>query len=376
MSDFSFITSDDKLAEACNQLSSQKIIAVDLEADSMYCFSEKICLIQIADREQAYLIDPFEISDMTPFIRVLESPVIIKVFHGSDFDVRSLDRQWQARIQNLFDTQIACKFLNIEKHGLGDLLEKFFQISVDKRFQKSNWARRPLPEDMIAYALTDVTRLIELHDILVEKLGEAKRLEWAKEECKMQTKVHYEDPHTPPLFKKFKGAGKLDKRSLAVLENLLLFRQDMARKKDLPLFKIMSNSAILEMTRLRPKNTDQLIHKKIFSTKQAGMYGNGCIEAIKQAMDIPDDHLPVYPKKEKQIISAQMRKCAKALKVKRQEISSRLQMDPGFVLNNKTISALCQGNPQDVNLSACGMKNWQIENFGKEILGVLEAYAK
>ncbi len=372
MPESAFITSDSQLSAMCEQLALQKIIAVDLEADSMHCFAEKICLIQVAGNDTAYIIDPFEISDMSPFLKILEDPGIIKVFHGSDFDVRNFDRQWGTRIQNLFDTQIACRFLNIQKQGLGDLLEHFFHVTTDKRFQKYNWAVRPLPDEMIAYALSDVAHLIQLHDILVEKLVEKKRLAWVKEECDIQATVRYESPHSLPLFKKIKGAGKLDRKSLAILENLLQLRQKIAQKKDQPLYKIMSSAALLEMTRVRPKNADKILQEKILSKKQVAMYADACLEAIRNALAIPAEELPEYPKQPRQPVSETSRNRTKKLKKLRQTISTQLQMDPGFVLNNKTITTIAESQSDPLDLRACGMKNWQIQEFGQDILTILQ----
>ncbi len=368
MPESAFITSDSQLSAMCEQLAGQKIIAVDLEADSMHCFAEKICLIQVAEKD----IDPFEISDMSPFVAILEDPCIVKVFHGSDFDVRNLDRQWGVRIQNLFDTQIACRFLNIEKQGLGDLLERFFQVTTDKRFQKYNWAVRPLPHEMIAYALGDVAYLIQLHDILVKELMDKKRLAWVREECDIQAQVRYESPHTPPLFRRFKGAGKLDRKSLAVLENLLLLRQKIAQKKDVPLYKIMSNDAIGIMARVRPRNAAQILQAKALSKKQAAMYADACLEAVRKALDIPTEELPEYPRQHRQPASEKIRQRTRQLKKLRQHISARLQMDPGFVLNNKTITAIAESHSEPIDLQACGMKNWQIQEFGQDILAILQ----
>ncbi|MCF8093263.1 MAG: ribonuclease D, partial [Desulfotignum sp.] len=231
MLQFTFIESDADLVQACARICRHTIIGVDLEADSMHSFKEKICLIQIATREEAFLVDPFTIDNFSPFVQVLENPDIIKVFHGADFDVRSLDREMGARIENLFDTEIACRFLNVRERGLAALLKDHFDVYVDKKFQKQDWSKRPLKPDMVAYSVGDVAYLIALHGRLVDSLAAMDRLHWAKEECEALALVRYEDNHAPPFFKKFKGAGKLDNRSLAVLENLLKVRMDMAEKK-------------------------------------------------------------------------------------------------------------------------------------------------
>ncbi len=165
---------------------------------------------------------------------VLENPKIVKVLHGADFDVRSLDREMGARIDNLFDTEIACRFLNMRERGLAALLKVFFDVDVDKKFQKKDWSRRPLEPDMVAYSVGDVDHLIALHAKLVEGLNAIGRLHWAEEEFEAQARVRYENNLVPPFFRKIKGAGKLDNRSLAVLENLLILRMTLAEKKMCP----------------------------------------------------------------------------------------------------------------------------------------------
>ncbi|MCP4718110.1 MAG: ribonuclease D, partial [Desulfobacteraceae bacterium] len=296
MLNFKFVESDGELATVCRGLGQEKIIGVDLEADSMHCFKEKICLIQIAGKDHAFLVDPFLINDFSPFVTLLENQDIIKIFHGADFDVRSLDRELGCRIENLFDTEIACRFLNVRERGLGALLKEHFDVFVDKKFQKVDWSRRPLKDDMIAYSVGDVSHLIQLHDRIKERLEKINRLSWAKEEFEAQASVKYESNHKLPLFKKFKGAGKMDNRSLAILENLLQVRMDMAAKKDLPLFKIMSSQSLFSLTTHRPKAIETMVSIKALSKKQADMYGRLCQEAISSGLAMDHGKLPSYPK--------------------------------------------------------------------------------
>jgi ribonuclease D len=373
MLNFKFIESDGELETVCRGLAREKIIGVDLEADSMYCFKEKICLIQIAGKDQAFLVDPFLISDFSPFVALLEDQKLVKIFHGSDFDVRSLDRELGCRIENLFDTEIACRFLNVRERGLGALLKEHFDVFVDKKFQKVDWSRRPLKEEMIAYSVGDVAHLIALHDRIKERLEQVNRLSWAKEEFEAQASVHYESNHQLPLFKKFKGAGKLDNRTLAILENLLQVRMDMAAKKDLPLFKIMSNKSLLELATHRPKAIDTMISIRALSKKQADMYGHLCQEAIACAMALPHGKLPAYPKVRLPRKSPQELDRINRLKKMREHASVSLGMEPGFLINNNLISAIAFENPRtQADLGQLGLlRNWQLEALGAEIIKTL-----
>ncbi|WP_035241601.1 ribonuclease D [Desulfobacter vibrioformis] len=370
---YQFVTTDTELSQVCLKLQPCKIIGVDLEADSMHCFSEKICLIQIAGPSQAWLVDPFLINDFSPFSRILEDPNIIKVFHGSDFDVRSLDRELSVEIENLFDTEIACRFLNIKERGLGALLKSFFNIDVDKKYQKVDWAKRPLKEEMIAYGVGDVATLVQLHDLLTDRLEKIGRLAWAQEEFGLQARVKYESNHLRPLFKRFKGAGKLDNRSLAVLEHLLEVRICQAEKKDLPPFKIMSNQSILAMVQHRPTSVEAVLAHRALSPKQAGMYGPLCVKAIETALALPHRELPSYPKTRMPRKTSQVLGRIDALKKMRETASRTLAMEPGFLINNNMIAAVAAdkpASPEDL-LQIPGMRNWQVQALGDQIMDTL-----
>jgi ribonuclease D len=373
MLQFTFIESDADLAGACTRISKHTIIGVDLEADSMHSFKEKICLIQVATKDEAFLLDPFTIDNFSPFVEILENPDIIKVFHGADFDVRSLDREMGARIDNLFDTEIACRFLNVRERGLAALLKDHFDVYVDKKFQKQDWSKRPLKSDMVAYSVGDVAYLIALHGRLVERLLAIGRLHWAKEEFEAQAKVRYENNHAPPFFKKIKGAGKLDNRSLAVLEHLLALRMELAEKKDVPLFKVMSNQSLLAMATGRPGSAEEMVAKKMLSKRQAQMYGHLCRKAIDTAMALPHKDLPAYPKTVMPRKTPEVMARITALKKMREKKSDSLGIEPGFLINNTTIMALALEKPSTrEDLDAMGLlRNWQKEILGDAVLETL-----
>ena len=370
---YKFIESDTELKNVCDALLSEKIIAVDLEADSMYCFKEKICLIQIATAKEAFLVDPFKIKEISPFSKVLENDGVMKVFHGADFDIRSLDRDYQARVNNLFDTEIACRFLGIKERGLAALLKRNFNVDADKKYQKVDWAKRPLKQGMIEYCVGDVAYLTKLYDIIHQKLAANGRLSWAKEEFEIQEKVRYENNYVLPLFRKFKGAGKIDNRSLAVLENLLQVRLEIAQKKDKPLFKIMSNASLMTMARIKPVTIDEMVKTRAISQRQADMYGKLCAEAIVRAENLDHKELPSYPKTRRPRKDARVQERIERLKKMREKLSHSIGIEPGFLLNNAIIASIASKNPatsEDL-LKIEHVRHWQVEAIGRDIISTL-----
>jgi len=257
------------------------------------------------------------------------------------------------------------------------LLKSYFNVFVDKKFQKVDWSRRPLKEDMIAYSVGDVANLVELHDRLKAQLEKIGRLSWAKEEFECQAKVRYESNHQLPLFRRFKGAGKMDNRKLAVLEQLLLVRLEMARKKDLPLFKIISNQSIMAMAMEQPKTINAIIESRALSKKQAGMYGSLCVDAIKEALALPHGELPSYPRIRAPRKTPKVLNRIDQLKKMREKSSVSVGMEPGFLINNNLICAIALANPatKEDLAEIEPIRTWQVAALGNDILTTLSRWA-
>ncbi len=351
----------------------EKTIAVDLEADSMFHFKEKVCLIQVASKNRSIVIDPLQIKDLSSLKSIFAGHDIQKIFHGADYDVRSLFRDFNIETNNLFDTELACRFLGIKETGLEAVLKKFFKINLDKKYQKKDWSKRPLPQEMLDYAARDVIYLVPMAEILEKELDNKGRLSWVHEECNYLSKVRPALSNDEPLFLKFKGAGRLKPRSLAVLEALLQFRKKVGEKKDKPLFKIIGNNDLMKITLARPITLRGLKGTKALSNRQISIYGNALVETINTAIKIPEDKLPVYPRKKVPVLSHRVPKRVKELKKWRYKKAKELEVDSAIICNNALINSIAVLNPSNSNSfeTIKNMKSWQKKEFGKEIIAVL-----
>jgi len=372
--DYQMIDTAAELEKAVGTLEKEKVIAVDLEADSMYHFKEKVCLIQLATEKISVVVDPLQIDDLSPLSPLFSNPDIQKIFHGADYDVRSLYRDFKIKINNLFDTELACRFLGIKETGLKAVLKAFFEITIDKKYQKKDWSKRPLPKEMVEYASKDVIYLLPLAKILIDKLEEIDRRSWVLEECHNLSKVRSILSDEEPLFLKFKGAGRLKSRGLAVLEALLQYRKTVAEKKDRPLFKIIGNDSILKIATARPATLRRLKGLKALSGRQISMYGNDLIQVVAGALKITENELPVYPRKTASPIPSEVFERIKVLKSWRDSKAVALNMDSGMVCNNALITAIALKNPEDKKSMGTikEMKKWQKTAFGREIITVLK----
>jgi len=276
-------------------------------------------------------------------------------------------------VNNLFDTEIACRFLGIKERGLGALLKRYFNVDSNKKYQKANWSRRPFNQGMVEYSVMDVAFLTKLYEIILKQLVDKGRLSWAKEEFEIQEEVRYENNHQFPLFKKFKGAGKIENRSLAVLENLLQLRMQIAQKKDQPLFKIMSNSSLMAMAMEKPATIDRILKIRALSPRQSDMYGKLCVEVIIKAMELEQGKLPLYPKTKRPKRDVKVQNRIKQLKKMREKLSSSIGMEPGFLLNNAVINSIALARPDTPEnlLKIENIRRWQVETMGNDIISTL-----
>ncbi len=367
---YEWIETPPRLEEVARILGQAKIIGVDLEADSMYHYFEKVCLLQISTESASYILDPLALKDLSALRPVFSNPRIRKVFHGSDYDIRSLYRDFRLEVENIFDTQLACKFLGLRETGLEALLRSRFQVELNKKYQRADWSRRPLSPEMVEYAAMDGRYLIPLARMLEAELEVKGRLSWVEEECLLLSKVRFAPPRQGPLYLRVKGAFLLDPRSLAVLEALLEFREAQARKSDLPPFKVLGNEPLLELAIKKPLRLEDLEAGKVLSRKQSDRYGASLLGEIHRAVAIPEEDLPVYPRDGRKDLSSSARKRLKALKAWRDMRAKHLGMEPGILINNALMNAFVLKNPRSIKEmeGISGLKKWLQNNFGREIL--------
>ena len=363
-----------ELADLARQLLKESAIAFDLEADSMFHFREKVCLIQIATDEETFVVDPLRIRDLTPLKPVMADRHIRKVLHGADYDIRSLYRDFGIAVHNLFDTELASRFLGIRETGLDAVLLERFGVRLNKKFQRKDWSRRPLPEDMMDYAAGDVHHLLPLSRIIEKELQKINRLSWVYEECDLLSQVRPPVPNNTPLFLQFKGAGRLNPRNLAILEALLQLRRRLAKTKDRPLFKVFSNKSLLTLAMSVPTSLRELEQTKAVSPKQIQQHGQALLKAIRSALDLSDKNLPVYPRRRSPRLPARVPDRMAALKEWRDRKAEQLDLDPGLLFNKALMQAIAIQHPREMAEleTISDLHQWRLKAFGRDILAIMK----
>lgn len=361
-----------QIKELAAALAECAVFAVDLEADSMHSFQEKVCLLQFTYAETTVLVDPLAVSDLSPLRPVLANPAIRKIFHAADYDIRCLNRDFAIEIRGLFDTMIASQLLGEERVGLADVLAKYFAVTLDKKYQRADWSKRPLSQPMCHYAAEDTRHLHGLVAILEQQLRAKNRLWWAEEEFQLLEQVRFREQQGP-AFLRIKGAGVLSPRSLAVLENLLHWRDGEAQRRDCPAYKVLGNKLLLAVAESCPQQVAELAKVDEFSSRLLDRYAKPVLHQVAMALTLDAADLPQFPRAERRLRDAAVDKRFNRLKEWRKRKAAELELDPGILINNNILEQVARLNPSSLEdlLNSAGLKVWQGKVLGAEIFATL-----
>ena len=322
---------------------------LDLEADSLHRYREKLCLIQYADAEGVKIIDPLAIEDMRPFVLWMQERQIW--MHGADYDMNLLQKAFGALPALILDTQIAARLLGFGQFGLAALVEHFFGIVLSKKNQKADWGQRPIPPGMLEYAQGDVVYMLEMADKLVADLRARGRYDWFLESCEwnmQRGRERFSSSHTDSW--RIKGSGKLTRRGLAALRILWRWRAEEAEAWDRPAYMVCSNDDLLHWS-------VQLQEFRLATPPPGG--NSHRIARFRKAVDrfqlLDEEEYPRLIKPQHSYRCPQFEKRLEHWIERRAGIASRLGLEPSIIASRGQLEAVA--NQEEEGLSQ--LMNWQ-----------------
>jgi len=369
-----WIDRQDALDQALERVGAHAQVAVDTEADSLHSYFDKVCLIQISLPDEDLIVDPLVRVDLTKFGAILGDPAITKVFHGGDYDLRILHRDFGFTVRNLIDTSICAQLLGYEGLGLAALLDRHFAVKSNKAHQRADWSMRPLPPDMLAYAAMDTHYLVELAAKLKEELTALGRWEWALEEFTRLETVRYREvtEDDPEPWRKVKNIGGLDRRSLAIVRDIYQWRDALARKADRPPFKVLGNDTIVEIAKEKPATQRDLTQLKSVSRYHGDRFGRDLAGIVRRAMEIPEAELPERNEPKAWIRDKSLENRINRLKAVRDRFARELKIDGSALGARHILAAIATSGTLDVP----AMREWQKKLMGEELLKALQPEPK
>jgi ribonuclease D len=349
-----------QLNNAVTEMADATAIALDTESNSLHHYPEQLCLIQIATRKKVYVIDTIILKNIEPLRKILADNAVMKVIHGADYDIRSVDRHCGFRIRNLYDTYIAARFAGMTDVGLAALLRDLLGVSIEKikRLQTADWGRRPLSVEAVDYAASDVRHLHRLQEILDKKLDALGRKTWAAEEFSRLEEIRYTPPDLKNAYLAVKGNDILDGGGLAVLCRIFQFREEEAVRQHRPPFFIMPDHVLVTLAASPKADLSEIPGLG----RGLPRFTQGLQQALQEGLAAPPIPRPVFIYMEP-MNSAQLHRLSR-LKAWRASIASHLALDPSIIWPTPSLQRLArEPDTFDVEVKSSNVRRWQCEQF-------------
>ncbi|MBE2184670.1 MAG: HRDC domain-containing protein [Anaerolineae bacterium] len=361
------------MAQLRSELEHAPLLAVDTEANSMYAYREQVCLIQLSTRLTDYIIDPIAGFDVAPLGELFADQNIEKVFHAAEYDLICMKRDFHFTFTNLFDTMIAARVVGMKNFGLGSLLEELMQIEVDKSHQRDDWGQRPLPKDSLLYAQHDTHYLPALRDYFAERLTEMSRWEDARETFEDLSHINgVVRTFDPESYWKLAVPNHLTRRQTAILRELFLLREQIAKDRNTPPFKVMQDKPLIALAQAAPESLAEMERVNGVSYSATRRYGLAMLEAIEngKAARVPSPPRPEPPTDPVQV------ECYTALREWRKTRAADRGVESDVIVSRETLWTIAERRPKTLDEmgSIRGLGEWRLAQYGEEILMVTKRF--
>jgi len=349
------IVTSEALAEFLEPMSQAGRIALDTEADSLHCYFEKLCLIQISIPGFDKLIDPLAGFSLEPLLQELARHELI--IQGLDYDLRLLRRVGMVELGGVFDTMIAARLIGCLEFSLAALLQNNFGIVLVKGSQKANWARRPLSPQMEEYARNDTRHLEALAAKLEEELCRLGRREWFQQSCEKAIEATriVREREVDTLWR-ISGSGELRGLAAALLRALWQWRDEEARAVDRPAFHIARNDLLIDAAK-RFAAGDSVHIAHLSGSRSRRFY-----EAAEKALALPESEWPKVIRTARLRPTPEMERRFNDFKTRRDHAASAHRIEPSLIASKSTLEALAA----DTEATLCKLLPWQRMLLGFE----------
>lgn len=351
-----------------------KELAIDTEAASFHRFKDRVYLLQLSTRNDGVIIDPLQGGALDQLGKLIQDPRVEAIFHDADYDVRLLKQDYGWEVNNIFDTRIAAQLIGLKSFGLAALLEKYFGVKLDKAHQRSDWSMRPLSASMLEYAAQDTRYLLPLKDELLNKLETLGRTSWAREEFLRLESIQFAAEDSENAFFRVKGARDLTPRELAVLRELVTWRDSTSKELDRATFRVMGNEVLLSLSREQPVSFSRLSEIRGISRTVLDRYGEDILSAIKRGLDVPESELPRFPKPPRWARDPDFDDNVARLRQVREKAANLLELDPGVLCARDRLEAVARKKPRSLEelKEMPELRRWQIEVLGEDLIRALK----
>jgi len=361
-SGYTLVETAPALALVTEKLQGTSRVGIDTEADSLHHYAEKVCLIQLSFLGENYVIDPLCGFSLAEFLEVLSRKELI--FQGADYDLRILYKSFGFKPQApVFDTMLAAQVLGYEKIGLAALVERFFGIVMSKSGQKADWSKRPLTEKLLTYASDDTKYLEAIADLLSVELQKLDRMLWHKECCERVARIMEQgDRKDKKESWRVKGSTRLPPEVLVYVKELWQWRDDEAREKDRPPFRILRNEDLVELAAWRSQNRGVPLQQgPSFLSRMYERKILGLEKACQTAENLPPEEWPQPEKRRSWREESYDQDKLDQMLAAGKSLAAELQIESSFLASRAALTSVIRHKPGSVDevMEVSNLMRWQ-----------------
>lgn len=364
-----WVARPEALQSLLSDLARQPRLAVDTESNSLHAYREQVCLIQFSTPQTDYLLDPLALPDLSALAPIFANPRIEKVFHAVEYDLICLKRDFGFETVNIFDTMQAARLLGYKQVGLDAVLLAKLGVKVNKRYQKADWAERPLSPEMLNYARLDTHYLLEVRDLLQAELEARERWDLAREEFARLAQGNGNHKLEHQAWQRINGCQKLTDQQLAVLKELCDWRERQAQRMDRPTFKVLDDKRLAVLAAADPKTFDDLEVLGL-TPRQTRLYGRDLLHAIARGQKAPAISRARSARPSQAFLNR-----LDALNEWRKSAALKLGIESDLVLPKGWMNTIAEKNPASLEELNPLMPHspWRVTMFGAAILETVSA---
>lgn len=364
-----YVDTHDALLALVARIRQVPVLALDTEFIGEHSYYPRLALIQLADAETIWLIDPVALPDLRPLGEALSNPDMTVVLHDGETDLGIMTRACGASLPNLFDSQIAAAFVGLPEHvGLHLLVKHVTGRTLAKGQQVTNWLHRPLSAKQLAYAADDVRYLVRVYHWLMERLKQSGRLAWVEEEV-ARARTRWTRPvDLEERFSRLFAGGRMTRRKHDAIMGLLAWREQTAIARDIPRRHVLPDEAVSSLAETLPQSLAELRGQRMVSDRALKRYGDELVALCTELATHPETRLP-SPSAERTRNGCRAKSRIPIVKMALEVLAEEADIAPGLIARTDDIKLLCQQAAQDASPPTqlpC-MNGWRYDLVGEKL---------
>ncbi len=360
----SLITTTEELELACLRMARHPFVTVDTEFLRETTFWPVLCVVQLASDQEAIAIDALaEGLDLQPLLRLMADEDVVKVFHAARQDLEIFWKLAGVLPTPLFDTQVAAMVCGYgDQVSYSELVQSICRVAIDKSSRFTDWARRPLAEAQIEYAIGDVTHLRDVYKALTKRLAATGRQSWLEDEMKVLRSPATYEQHPERAWERYRSRARKP-RDLAMLMELAAWRESEAQARDVPRSRVLKDDVLIELAHAAPRTVEALGNLRAFPRgMERSRAGGEILEAIERGLARDSKTLPKIERERRN--GANLSATVELLKVLLRQVSEESGVAGKMIATVDDLESIAYNDKAEVP----ALSGWRRKLFGERAL--------